>query len=61
MREVANVLDEKESDFMIGITKDLMQKGIQYSQTALPEQRTELINALKLLIKELKECTDVDN
>ena len=59
MRNVASVLDLKSSKRLIEITKNLMQKGLQFKQDLKPEQRDEVTNALKTLIKELKECTDV--
>jgi ABC-type phosphate/phosphonate transport system substrate-binding protein len=59
MRNVASVLDSKASKRLIEITKSLMQKGLQYKQDLKPEQREEVTNALKTLIKELKECTEL--
>jgi hypothetical protein len=61
MREVANVVEEEESKKLIETTKILMQKGLQYRTGAKPEQRAEMINSLKELIKELKDCTEVVN
>ncbi len=55
MREVANVVDEEHAKKLVEITKNLMQKGLQYRQGA---PSNELVSALKHLITLLKEVTD---